>query len=187
MKTFLQTIAFVAVALATIAGCSQGGTERPTPVVSHPPKAATATPHARSPEEGSLEATIQAIDLEMKRYRGWIKGTKDAAQKAQYEARLRDLESEREKYARMSPSEYRLPKKVELTGWFENGCAINSLVHFEGETRSGPFYHVAGVSGPGCSAMRPKVRYRMTMYLVHRRDYPFPDHYVYIADFEEVR
>jgi hypothetical protein len=53
-------------------------------------------------------------------------------------------------------------------------------------TRSGPFYHVAGIRGGDFSVFSPSTHYRLKLYLVYKREYflAIPDYYVYIGEWE---
>jgi len=66
----------------------------------------------------------------------------------------------------MVPAELR-QAVVDVTGPYD----VGSLLEVEGTSRSGPFFHLAGVVGGDAATLKPGVRYRIVMYLVYRREY----------------
>jgi hypothetical protein len=54
-------------------------------------------------------------------------------------------------------------------------------------TKSGPFYHIAGIKGDDYSVLKVGKRYRVEIYLLYKREYFgfIPNYYVYIAEFKE--
>jgi hypothetical protein len=60
---------------------------------------------------------------------------------------------------------------------------VGSLLEVEGASRSGPFYHLAGVLGGDASVLKPGKRQRLTVCLVYRREYfgSIGDYYVYVS------
>jgi hypothetical protein len=60
---------------------------------------------------------------------------------------------------------------------------VGSLLAVEGTSRSGPFFHLTGVLGGDAAVLKPGQRYRLTMYLVYRREYFgfIGDYYVYVS------
>ncbi|ACD67025.1 hypothetical protein SYO3AOP1_1423 [Sulfurihydrogenibium sp. YO3AOP1] len=54
-------------------------------------------------------------------------------------------------------------------------------------TRSGPFYHVAGIRKDILEKMKVGKTYKASLCLVYKREYFgfIPDYYVYLADVEE--
>ncbi len=59
-----------------------------------------------------------------------------------------------------------------------------SLLEVEGTSKSGPFFHLAGVRGGDPGILKPGKRYRVSLYLVYRREYFgfIGDYYVYVTD-----
>ena len=115
-----------------------------------------------------IKATICAIELDKLRHKA------DA------------LETDLAKYKQMTPESYQLPEKRELVGWAYPKAGINEQIYCN-QSRSGPFYHIAGINGDDYSVIGTNAnwnaitnKYHMTIYLVYRRHYPFSDHYVYI-------
>lgn len=144
-----------------------------------------------------IRATIFALESEIQRY-----AEMDSEDKEQKIALLsRDLE----RFRNMSPSEYRLsgeegvvylgqfgvlmPPEVREVEVRTPPQGLGDILEVVGMTRSGPFYHVAGIRGGDFSRFSPSQCYRMTVYLVFRREYFafIPNYYVYIADWEETR
>lgn len=134
-----------------------------------------------------LQATMAAIEMEIDRYENKLRaareGPGDPANIPVLEARIQELQRERIRYEKMDPAAYSLPQRVEVRVRPSHPYEQGTLLEQEDQTRSGPFYHVAGVRGGDYRPIRPGKRYRMTLYLVYPRDYPFPSSYVYISDF----
>jgi len=101
-----------------------------------------------------------------------------------FENRIDELLDEYEKYKRVRPADYQLPEKrtvkVKVTHAYQQG----SVLELKGMSRSGPFYHVAGIRGDDYKSLKLNKTYRTTIYPVYPRDYPFPNYYVYIEDFK---
>jgi hypothetical protein len=66
----------------------------------------------------------------------------------------------------------------------ESPCADGTLLSRTGASRSGPFYHLAGVRGNDYGALKKGRSYTLTLYMVYRREYfgAIGDYYVYVAD-----
>ena len=80
-----------------------------------------------------------------------------------------------------NPETYQLPENIELSrAWIQTTCQINTLLEFDGQTKSGPFYHITGIKDSDFSSIIPDSLYHIFMYLVYPRYYPFQDVYVYI-------
>ena len=130
-----------------------------------------------APEElkkAALSATITAIHLEMNRYQRWIdvqKGQGDQAGEAAMQAAWDDLKIELELYSAMDWKDYPMPRKVETVVWTEGQTGTDSIVYVEGMSKSGPWYHLAGVSGDDFAALKPGVKVPVTLYAVHNRTY----------------
>lgn len=96
--------------------------------------------HAPSQEDlgnACLEATRNAIQIEIKRFEGWINKSPDVQFASHARKRLPKLLEDKLKYDSMNIADYVLPNEILL-----NGRYSGDQIHFEGQTRSGPFYHV---------------------------------------------
>jgi hypothetical protein len=138
-----------------------------------------------------LSAVITAIDLE-------IASTKGKLDTAQVEQKIMDLEAERARFAAMKPQDYPapVPQQVgappvgavlppmiaEAVINVAGPCADGTLLDVQGATRSGPFYHLAGVKGGDYGILKPGRIYTVQLALVYRREYFgfIGDYYVYI-------
>ncbi len=135
-----------------------------------------------------LKATLSAIEMEIERFEQKLRAAKegpgDPANMTVFEKRIERLHAEHEKYGKMDPANYVVPNgetvTVKVTGPVKQG----SLLELMGMTRSGPFYHVAGGRGGEYRLLKPDKTYRMKIYPVYPRDYPFPSYYVYIENIQ---
>lgn len=126
-------------------------------------------------KKACLSATVQAIDTEIERYQVWLKQTEDPKQKAEFEKEMACLTEDNKKYQSMALDKYELPKKLLLTGRYEG------QILFDGQSRSGPFYHVI----TSATKLKTGEKYAFEIYLVYRRSYPFPNYYVYVVKAEK--
>lgn len=130
-----------------------------------------------APEElkkAALSATITAIELEMNRYQRWIdvrKGQGDQAGEAAMQAAWDELKIELDMYKAMDWKDYPMPRKVETVVWTEGQAGIDTIVYVEGMSRSGPWYHLAGIMGDDFAALKPGVKVPAALYAVHKRTY----------------
>lgn len=143
-----------------------------------------------------IKATIFAIASEIKRY--------TESEHKDREEKIAFLKEELERFQKMHPAEYRLSGEEEVVHLGTFGVlmppeireveilapprALGDILEVAGMTRSGPFYHVAGVRGGDLSVFAPSRHYKATIYLVYRREYFgfIPNYYVYVADWEEI-
>ena len=131
---------------------------------------------------------LSAIEIEIERFEmkrdAAREGLGDPGNVLIFENRIDELLDEYDKYKRMRPADYQLPEKktvkVKVTHVYQQG----SLLELKGMSRSGPFYHVAGIRGGNYKLLIPNKTYHTTIYPVYPRNYPFPNHYVYIEDFK---
>jgi len=134
-----------------------------------------------------LSATITAINLEIDRYQQWIdlrKQQEDSKDLLELQVRLISLKADLEKYRNMDSSEYVLPEKVHLRACVQGKAVDNSALVAEGMSKSGPFYHLAGIVSANYAALLPNEYYEMTFYKVYPRSYWYMDSdYIYIAAF----
>jgi len=143
-------------------------------------------------KEACVNATIRGIELDIERCKKWLKIpeeelTEGAEPREKIESRLNQLQMDLEKYKNIQLQDYELPEKREVIGWVNQPCTENTILQIENMTRSGPFYHIVGIKGEDYTVIKPKTKYRMTIYLVYPRYYPFPNHYIYIDDYEQIQ
>lgn len=154
------------------------------------PSCVTARPSHDDPAKGCLEATLSAIRMEMVRYEGWIGQRKQGLVAADglgaLEAGLASLEADLAQYSAMEPGAYVLPAVGTAVVWFEDKePGPDSIMYFDGLSRSGPWLHLAGLSGGDFGSLKKGTRYKAGFYRVYSRDYFGMDSaYVYLAEFE---
>ena len=142
-------------------------------------------------KKACLEATLVAIQLEIFRfedkYAAAIEGLGNPENAPVINKRISELNVEYGKYKKMHPADYKLPEmkkvKIKTTQQYQE----DSILELKNMSRSGPFYHIAGILGNDYESVKSDKTYRMTIYPVYHRDYPFPSDYVYIADFHVKR
>jgi hypothetical protein len=157
-----------------------------------------------------LAATVRAVELEIEATRGRLKaveeGTGPEENVARFRQRLRDLDAELVRFGGMTPEEYPAPVKTsadpesvlessggfgpvlppevrEVTVTLDGPCADGDLLPVRGTSRSGPFYHLAGIAGGDYGVLKPGRKVRLELCLVYRREYfgLIGDYYVYAA------
>ncbi len=145
-----------------------------------------------------INATLSAISMEIGRYQ--------RREDEQKEEKISYLEKMLDIFQSMKPEEYVLEgqeRKLELFNE-EFGVLMppelreveivappreaGSILEVVGMTRSGPFYHVAGVRGNNFDEFKNETRYRLKTYLVYKREYLWnmPDYYVYVAEWQPI-
>ena len=155
-------------------------------------------------------ATIRALEMEIPKCESRLKaaegGLGPAGNAEKFRTQAAHLKSELEHFQKMDPFDYPLPSVREIpTDGFPEPPAPGpltppqkktvavivkeplkegSILELEGMTRSGPFYHLAGIANGDSSRLLPGHRYEMTIYLVYSRAYfgLIPDGYVYVAE-----
>ena len=120
-----------------------------------------------------LDATRQAINMDIQRYQGWIKQATTPERRAEQEKGLARLNAERQRYEALSTEGYQIPEKRTLTGQYQG----NQILFFDGQSKSGPFYHVVASAIP----LKSGSRYAFEFYPVYPRVHPFPSHYIYVS------
>lgn len=125
-------------------------------------------------KEACLAATITAIELEIKRhdlvYEMQPKPT-GAPPLANFLQDLDVLKADLSKYKAMKAEDYVLPQKVTATGWVSEKAADNTILYVENMSKSGPWYHLAGVLEGYYGIMEPEKKYEVTFYPVYPRSY----------------
>jgi hypothetical protein len=138
-----------------------------------------------------LEAAVRGIKTEIFRYQGWIDLRKQNPSDPQdlpgLEEGMKTLKSDLERYQAMDPKDYRLPGGTKVKAWVEGRAGENSILHIEGMSRSGPWYHLAGIKGDDYGVLVPDKKYLVTFYKVYPRNYfHMESAYVYIAEYQEL-
>jgi hypothetical protein len=160
--------------------------------------------------ESLRRSTVRAIELEIEAYRlklqAAMAGTGPEENKAKFQKTIAKLEAERERFDRMQPGAYPDPETSapvaasvldEATAWgpmlpaelreavvgVTKPYEMGSLLEVEGASRSGPFFHLAGIVGGDTGILKSGRRHRIVTYLVYRREYfgLIGDYYVYVA------
>jgi len=160
--------------------------------------------------ESLRQSTVSAIQLEIDAYTAKLQAAEEGTGPAENKAKFREiilaLEAERERFDRMPADEYpdpvtgvpdtasvldeatafgpMVPAELrEAVVTVEEPCDVGSLLPAEGASRSGPFFHLAGILRGDAAVLKPGTRYRLTLYLVYRREYfgLIGDYYVYVA------
>ncbi len=144
------------------------------------------------------QSTVTAIRLEIDAYRvklqAAMEGTGPEENRTKFRQKIETLEAERERFERMPAAEYPDPVASapdtasvfdEATAWgpmvpaelrevvvtVDTPYDVGSLLAVEGTSRSGPFFHLAGVRGGDAAILKQGKRYQLTVYLVYRREY----------------
>ena len=162
-----MTIASILVAMSV---CVTGFTSNPCYADAFPE-----TSQQKNFKNTCLAATIKAIELEIGRYRSWIDLRKnkkiDQKDLPALEDALSRLESDLKKYQQMTVADYNLPDKITTKAWVESKAADNSILYVHGMSRSGPWYHLAGIAGGDYTILRPGVLREVVFYEVYPRNY----------------
>lgn len=165
--------------------------------------------------QGCLKATVKAIELELKGYEERLKiaegGVGPQGNAEKFRKRIAELQAELERIKGMKPENYALskendeeevdfeklkkfgplmpPLKKEISITVGSPYVAGSLLDLHGMTKSGPFYHIAGIKGDDYGVLKPGKRYQLEIYLVYKREYFgfIQNHYIYVSAFKEVR
>jgi hypothetical protein len=145
-------------------------------------------------------ATIYAIQQEIERYKK--RGKKEKVKK---------LENELKEIKQIKDEDFQIPentqedkpkpedlftlsfgsiypcKAIQTEIIADKIISIGDILNVKGMTRSGPFYHVAGIRKDVLEKMKLGKTYKANLCLVYKREYFgfIPDYYVYLADMEE--
>lgn len=138
----------------------------------------SAQPYDNNIKKACLDATVQAINMDIMRNQAWLKQATGLEGKAKYEKELVRLIEEKEKYLAKAPADYELPKKLSLAGQYGND---GQILFFPGQSKLGPFYHVVASASP----LTKGEKYSFDIYIVYPRIYPFPNYYVYVTKSEK--
>ncbi|MEW6525909.1 MAG: hypothetical protein AB1444_04480 [Spirochaetota bacterium] len=163
-------------------------------------------------KSGCIQATINAITWELENYQNKHtvaeeKGDMVSAQKMA--KRILQCQEELKRIKAITPDKYILldtesqngnqllfekdkifgmlmpPLVKHVTITLKEKCEEKKLLYIDGITRSGPFYHVAGIVD-NYENLKVGKRYRLTIYLVYKKEYFgfIPNYYVYISHYE---
>ncbi len=146
-------------------------------------------------KEDLIKATIKAIEMEIKRYEK--SNYSDKKEKISY------LQGEFKRFKEMSPDRYEIegkkedepflnfnkfgplmpPIEKEIEIIVTEPLKVGDLLHSKGMTKSGPFYHLAGISDKIAKAIE-KGTYKVKIYLIYKREYFgfIPNYYVFLSD-----
>lgn len=152
-----------------------------------------------------VASTLKAIDLEIRGYEKKLK-TAQSGNVETLKGRIAELEAQRQTFRKMNPDDYAVAtsqeenpesvlgqagfgpvtpaRKRTVTVAVQEACKEGSLLPVEGTSKSGPFFHIAGIAGSDYKLLKPGTRHELTLYLVYKREYFgfIQDHYVYIAE-----
>ena len=135
-------------------------------------------------QQGCLAAAIVAIDLEIQRHERWIEVRQqqgDSQGLKVLRESLAALKADREKYAAMDADHYVLPERMTVTGWVEGKAGRDAILYVEGMSKSGPWYHLAGIRGDEYAALQAGQKYSLDIYAVYKRSYgSMHSAYVYV-------
>ena len=156
--------------------------------------------------ESLRQSTLRAIELEIDAYTAKWQASDSAETKAALQRKIESLESDRERFAAMPAGDYPEPlaQAPDPASVFDEATAYGpmvpaatreatigvtapygdgSLLEVEGSSKSGPFFHLAGIRGGDPGVLKPGKSYRVRLYLVYRREYFgfIGDYYVYVS------
>jgi hypothetical protein len=130
-----------------------------------------------------LSATMRAIGMEIRMARIRLDAAKngpgDSANIPVFEKQIADFGEELAHYAEMNPSKYSLPERKTVSFTVTGNYNFGSILELDDITRSGPFYHLAGIAGDDFSVLEKGHSYKLSIYLVYKRDYVLPTASVY--------
>jgi hypothetical protein len=174
------------------------------------PRTSDSIAHENALKRQLVSATKSAIGMELSGYEYKLKvaqgGTGPAGNVERFKSRIVELKEQLETYQKGNPFDYpvstvpdegpadlfgeagygpvkpaqRQTVTVEVTEPLKEGA----LLQVEGTSKSGPFYHLAGIAENVQERLQPGRKYQVTIYLVYRREYVglLLDHYVYITE-----
>mgnify|MGYP001213018001 CR=1 FL=1 len=145
-----------------------------------------------NPDEGRLKsallsATVRAIGFEIQMYEIRLNAAKngpgDPANIPVFETKIAELKDELARTAQTAPSDFVLPPRKTVQVTVTQPYTYGAILEVDNMTRSGPFYHVTGITDDDFSLLQPGKTYALTLYLVRTRDYVLPsaeNAYVYV-------
>jgi two-component SAPR family response regulator len=161
--------------------------------------------HQNDVKNACLSATITAIQLETARVQQWVdlrKKQGSTNELATMQEMLRKLHVDMKKYQVMNVNDYLLPNKtdtiddvdalfsntfvplrIETIAWVEDKPAENSILYVENMTKSGPWYHIAGIMEGDYTRLQPNIKYHVVFYTIYKRSYwNMSDSYICITE-----
>jgi hypothetical protein len=158
-----------------------------------PPPGLNPTPSASGEllKKACLEAAIEGIKAEISRHQDWIdlrkQGQTDSQDLPDLESKMSLLKAALEKYRSLYPNDYQLSEVIKLKAWVDGRAEANAILHIEGMSRSGPWYHLAGIKGDDYEVLKPGIKYLMSCYKVYPRSYfNMESSYIYLAEYHEI-
>ncbi|MCE5256784.1 MAG: hypothetical protein LLF89_08065 [Spirochaetaceae bacterium] len=134
-----------------------------------------------------ISATIRALGLEIQHYEMQLNAAKNGpgnpANVPALEKNIAHCRDELEKYAVMNPSDYVIPESKEISVTVDQPYNYGDFLDLDGISKSGPFYHIAGIAGDEPSVLVPGKKYKLKVYFVLEKDYVLPfssSWYVYV-------
>lgn len=152
------------------------------------------TTNSQELKNGCLKATISVITFEIDRINNKLIEVNNSIIEGKEEilSELKILQEEMNndlrKYQNMKIEDFQLGKKVEVLGYyFTEKVIIFDLFYTIPQSKSGPFYFIAGINGDNLNIIDTRYNYQMTLYYLYPRYY-FPNilnEYVYIDGLEK--
>jgi len=134
-----------------------------------------------------MSATMRAIGFEIQMYEIRLNAAKNGpgsrANVPVFEAKIAELKKELSYTSQMAPSDFAVPSPQIVHVAVTQPYTYGSLLEVDNMTRSGPFYHIAGITNNDFSLLKPGKKYILTIYIVRPKDYVLPfaeDMYVYV-------
>ena len=121
-----------------------------------------------------LSATIAAIHMEIDRHQRWIEFRNQQGNQqgvTELQESLTELKADLHKYLVMDAKDYIFPGKVEAVAWVGDKPEKDAILYVEGISKSGPWYHLAGIMGDDYAMLQPNTKYHMNLYTVYPRSY----------------
>lgn len=82
-------------------------------------------------------------------------GLGDPANAPAFEAKIADLKDKLTRTAQISPTDYAIPESKTVSITVTQPYNYCSILELDNITRSGPFCHIAGISGDDFSVLKP--------------------------------
>ena len=138
-------------------------------------------------KKACIKAAIRGIKLEIAQCQKWIdlreqKKVDDTDSLPGLKADLLLLQADLQKYQAMKLEDYKLPEKVKSNAWVEGNPVENSILYVDGMSRSGPWFHLTGITGDDYGILKPETKYQAPFYKVYPRNYfQLASCYVYVS------
>jgi len=133
-----------------------------------------------------LSATVTAIKLEIDRLQTWgnfCKQRGDQQSATEVQNHIDSLNVDLLKYQDMDVKDFVLPEKIDGVAWVGDKPASDSLLYVQGMTKSGPWYHLAGIVGDDYGILLPNTPLHMNFYPVYLRgDWGMDSSYVCVTE-----